>query len=302
MPTRRAALVALAAAVGLLLFWQGDDVVALGRRRLAHRADRRWWAWSTAWWRTSPSDLVVQRRHPPVVVAGRTVDRGVDRPLRCPPGAHGARGRPAGARACGPAPRRFRVRVPPGARRGSPRSCAPLRRGRFDIDHLTVRIEGRLGLGARQRDVALRDRAAGPPAVPLRRGGRAAHTAGPDPRGGDALGPGPGRWHGVRAAPRVRPRRRVPAHRLDGHRPHRHTRSCGPTGPSATSGCSCCWTTAGSWPAGSGASPRGARHGRGDDAHRRRHPARRPLRPRGLRPRRARPWCRRPGTPTSSAG
>jgi uncharacterized protein (DUF58 family) len=33
---------------------------------------------------------------------------------------------------------------------------SPLRRGRFDIDHLTVRIEGRLGLGARQRDVALR--------------------------------------------------------------------------------------------------------------------------------------------------
>ncbi len=59
--------------------------------------------------------------------------------------------------------RRCGRRVPPGRWSAAARdrratvatTLRPLRRGRFALDHLTVRIEGRLGLGARQRSVPL---------------------------------------------------------------------------------------------------------------------------------------------------
>jgi uncharacterized protein (DUF58 family) len=49
--------------------------------------------------------------------------------------------------------RRFRVTLPPGGVARVNTTVSPLRRGAFPLEHLTVRIEGRLGLGARQRRV-----------------------------------------------------------------------------------------------------------------------------------------------------
>jgi uncharacterized protein (DUF58 family) len=47
--------------------------------------------------------------------------------------------------------RRFSGAVPPGARLVGTASLAPARRGRFDITDLVVRVDGPLGLGAKQR-------------------------------------------------------------------------------------------------------------------------------------------------------
>lgn len=49
--------------------------------------------------------------------------------------------------------RRLRRRVPPGARLTGATAVAPSRRGRFAIDQIVVRVDGPLGLGARQRVV-----------------------------------------------------------------------------------------------------------------------------------------------------
>lgn len=50
-----------------------------------------------------------------------------------------------------PSTRRLRGTVPPGARLVGTATVAPTRRGRFDVVDLAVRVEGPLGLGARQR-------------------------------------------------------------------------------------------------------------------------------------------------------
>ena len=121
----------------------------------------------------------------------------------------------------------------------------PLRRGRFQLDRLAVRIDGRLGLGSRQRRVPISTTLAGASAVPLHGGGRAPDPPGAHPRGRHAIRPRAGWRHRVRAAARVRPRRRVPPDRLDRHRADWASRSCARTGRSATRACSSCWTTAG---------------------------------------------------------
>lgn len=153
MPTRRTALVALVAAAGLLAY-RGADVVPwvvaaslTGLIAAVGLLD--------GLVGTSPSDLVVQRRHPPVAVAGRrsTVEWTVRSDARRALTVHVADQLAPSLRA---GARRFRVRVPAGGSAVVSTTISPLRRGRFEIDHLTVRIEGRLGLGARQRDVALR--------------------------------------------------------------------------------------------------------------------------------------------------
>ena len=152
LPTRRAAVVALVAAVGLL-FWQGEAVnpwvvaaVVTGGILLVSLID--------SLVGTSPSKLAIQRRHPPVVVAGRDAELtwGVRsearRSLTVDVADQLAPSLRAGAR-------RFRVKVPPGGSASVSTGLSPLRRGRFDIDRITVRIAGPLGLGARQREVPL---------------------------------------------------------------------------------------------------------------------------------------------------
>jgi uncharacterized protein (DUF58 family) len=103
---------------------------------------------------TSPKQLIVERRHPPVVVVGaeatitwviRSESR---RSLRVHVADELAPSLQAGAR-------RFSVRIPAGDQARVTSTLRPLRRGRFPLGRLTVRIDGRLGLGARQRDVPL---------------------------------------------------------------------------------------------------------------------------------------------------
>jgi uncharacterized protein (DUF58 family) len=51
--------------------------------------------------------------------------------------------------------RRFGGAVPPGARLSATTTLRPARRGRFDLDAVTVRVPGPLGIGARQRTVSV---------------------------------------------------------------------------------------------------------------------------------------------------
>jgi uncharacterized protein (DUF58 family) len=152
LPTRRAAVVGLAAAVALLS-WQGEEVppwlvagLVSGGILLLAAVD--------AMVSTSPGRLVVQRRHPPVVVAGRTADLNWNvssefgRTVTVDVADELAPSLRAGSR-------RFRVKVPPGGTAAVSTTIRPLRRGRFELDRIAVRIAGPLGLGARQRDVPL---------------------------------------------------------------------------------------------------------------------------------------------------
>jgi uncharacterized protein (DUF58 family) len=103
---------------------------------------------------TAPAQLVLERRHPSVVVVGRPAEvvwvlrSRSGRTLRVQVADTLAPSLRAGAR-------RFRVRLPAGGTARLTTTVRPLRRGRFELDRLTVRIEGRAGLGARQRDVPL---------------------------------------------------------------------------------------------------------------------------------------------------
>jgi len=152
LPTRRLALVAAVCAVALLAYPREDlPVVAVvgivtALVILVGLFD--------ALWGTSPRLLTVRRQHPPVVVAGKeaTVQWEVrstsTRSLRVSLADELAPSLRASAR-------RASVRVPPGGTARVTARIRPLRRGRFELEHLTVRIEGRLGLGARQREVPL---------------------------------------------------------------------------------------------------------------------------------------------------
>ncbi len=142
----------LVAAVALL-FWQGEDVspwlvaaLVTGGILLVAAID--------ATVSTSPGRLVVQRRHPPVVVAGRTADLewSVSSEFRRSVTVDVADQLAPSLRA---GSRRFRVKVPPGGTAVVSTRIRPLRRGRFELDRVSVRIAGPLGLGARQRDVPL---------------------------------------------------------------------------------------------------------------------------------------------------
>lgn len=152
-PTRRAAFVALVLAVALLAY-PGAEVPVLtsvavlaGVLVLVVVLD--------ALVGTSPRQVVLTRRHPPVVVVGHPatlrweVRSESRRTLRIEASDEVAPSLRAGSR-------RFSVRVPPGDVAHVSTTIRPLRRGRFPLDHLTVRIHGRLGLGSRQRDVPLR--------------------------------------------------------------------------------------------------------------------------------------------------
>jgi uncharacterized protein (DUF58 family) len=152
LPTRRLALVAAVLAVAMLAYpggpvdvWLATGVVT-GVLVLLALVD--------ASVGTSPGLLLLRREHPPVVVAGREatlswqVSSSSSRSLRIAVADDLAPSLRARVR-------RFSVRLPPGGTATVSTTMRPLRRGRFPIDHLTVRIEGRLGLGARQRRVPL---------------------------------------------------------------------------------------------------------------------------------------------------
>ncbi len=153
LPTRRAAIVALVAAVGLLGY-RGAPVApwaaALAVTALVVLA-----ALADALLGTTPAQIVLQRRHAPVVVAGResTIEWSVRSESSRRLTVHLADQLAPSLRASA---RRFRIRAPAGSTVVVSNTFTPLRRGRFELDLVTVRIEGRLGLGARQREVPLR--------------------------------------------------------------------------------------------------------------------------------------------------
>lgn len=104
---------------------------------------------------TDPSTLEVRREMPPVVPLGSTagiswqVRNPSDRRLRVSVADELAPSLGAGSR-------RFGGTVPGGGRLLADTTISPSRRGRFDVGELVVRVEGRAGLGARQRTLARR--------------------------------------------------------------------------------------------------------------------------------------------------
>jgi uncharacterized protein (DUF58 family) len=152
LPTRRLALVAAIVAAGMLAYpggtvevWIAAAVVTLALVVIGLL---------DAAIGTSPKVLVLRREHPPVVVAGREAT------LRWEVRSESSRSLRVGV-ADDLAPslrarvRRFSVRIPPRGTAAVSTTVRPLRRGHFPLDHLTVRIDGRLGLGSRQRRVPI---------------------------------------------------------------------------------------------------------------------------------------------------
>ncbi len=103
---------------------------------------------------TRPRQLVVERHHPPVVELGReatmtwVIRSDAKRTLRVQVSDSLAPSLHAGAH-------RLDLLIPSGGTARTSTRFRPTRRGRFALDVLTVRIVGRLGLGARQRSVPL---------------------------------------------------------------------------------------------------------------------------------------------------
>lgn len=152
-PTRRVAFVALALAAALLAY-PGDDVPVLASVA-AIAAALVALVLLDGFFGTSPAQVVLTRRHPPVVVVDHEapitweIRSESPRALRIEAADQLAPSLRAGSR-------RFRVNVPAGDVVRVSTTMRPMRRGRFDLDHLTLRIHGRLGLASRQRDVPLR--------------------------------------------------------------------------------------------------------------------------------------------------
>jgi uncharacterized protein (DUF58 family) len=153
LPTRRLAIVAAVLAVVLLAYPGSQVDVAVTVLALA--AALVLLALVDAAVGTSPRQLLVGRTHPPVVVAGREAtvtwelrseSRRTLRVSLADDLAPSLRARV----------RRLVAKVPPGGSVRVSTTIRPLRRGSFPLEHLTVRIEGRLGLGARQRRVPVR--------------------------------------------------------------------------------------------------------------------------------------------------
>lgn len=100
------------------------------------------------------SRITVTRRHPPVLVMGTQatmewdVRSDLDRSVRV------MIAEPL-APSLGAVSRRFMLTVPPRSTVEVTTELRPSRRGRFELDHMTVRLVGWLGLVTRQRDVPL---------------------------------------------------------------------------------------------------------------------------------------------------
>lgn len=153
VPTGRAALVAVAAALVLLAYPGAPLNVFAGAGAVTVLVLMLVLVDSLLG--TSPGRLELQRRHPPVVVAGRRVELEwsvrsfAHRTLRVELADHLAPSLRASAR-------RFRVKIPPEATVTVTTTLEPLRRGHFELDRVAVRVLGPLGMGARQREVPLR--------------------------------------------------------------------------------------------------------------------------------------------------
>ncbi|MBS1837094.1 MAG: DUF58 domain-containing protein [Actinobacteria bacterium] len=165
LPTRRAALLAVLVAVVLVGF-PGDDVDVLVSVAVITTAIVAVVVLD-ALVGTSPGRLELRRQHPPVVEVGHeaaltwTIASDASRRLRI----HAADDLAPSLHAVS---RRLRVDVPGGDAVRVSTAIRPSRRGRFEIGHLTVRIDGRLGLGSRQRSVPLRTVLRVHPAFPSR--------------------------------------------------------------------------------------------------------------------------------------
>ena len=149
VPTRRLAVVAAALAV-VLLALPGRSVLPVLWFNVALLAV----ALVDALRAVDPRTLEVTRELPPVLTLGATGE--VRWSIRNPAG------RPvrvAIADQLAPSlqavTRRLRGVVPSGARLQGVTSIRPRRRGRFDVRSLVVRVDGPLGLGARQRTLAI---------------------------------------------------------------------------------------------------------------------------------------------------
>jgi len=149
VPTWRLAAVAAVAAI-VVLAWPGGGLAPLlwvdGTLVLVALAD--------ALRAVDPARLEVHRDLPSVLALGGTGE--VRWTLRNPTG----RSLRVGladelAPSLQAATRRFHTRLPAGARAVGTTTVAPARRGRFDITDMVVRVEGPLGLGARQRALAV---------------------------------------------------------------------------------------------------------------------------------------------------
>ena len=144
VPTARLALVAAVASLVVAAF-PGDSTTGLlavnGLLLVVALAD--WW---TA---PRPSSVPVERRLPGIVALGQQADVSW---TVTNPGA--GRVRLSLADELAPslrvANRRIAMAVPGGARATATTTIRPSRRGRFDVRELAVRVEGRLGLAARQ--------------------------------------------------------------------------------------------------------------------------------------------------------
>ncbi|MET0727033.1 MAG: DUF58 domain-containing protein [Acidimicrobiales bacterium] len=146
LPTRRlAAVAALASLVALALPGHGLLVPLLVLNGLI-----LWVALVDALVALDPQLLEVERRLPPVLVLRSAGEIGWS--VRNP-SARRLRVALADelAPSLGASTRRLRGVLPPGARLVGTAALAPQRRGRFDVRDLVVRVEGPLGLGARQR-------------------------------------------------------------------------------------------------------------------------------------------------------
>jgi uncharacterized protein (DUF58 family) len=164
VPTRRTALVAAALAVVVLLL----PVDGLLGVLLAVNGLLLVVALVDALLAVDPARLVIAREVPPVVVLGGTGELGwsvrnpTDRSVRVSLADELAPSLHAGTR-------RLRGTIPPRAILRTTTTLAPARRGRFALRHLSARVAGPLGVGARQRRLERPDVLRVHPAFPSRK-------------------------------------------------------------------------------------------------------------------------------------
>lgn len=163
VPTRRTAAVAVALALVVLVIPNDGLLAVLVAANLALLVI----ALVDAALAPDPTRLEVRRSLPPVLALRGTGDLAwsvrnpTDRSLRVALADDLAP-------SLGATTRRLRGTVPPGATLRGTSALHPSRRGRFEIRHLVVRVEGPLGLAARQRRIERADVLRVHPAFPSR--------------------------------------------------------------------------------------------------------------------------------------
>lgn len=163
VPTRRTAAAAAGLSLVVLLIPRDGLLVVLGVTNLALLVV----VLVDVALAADPARLTIRRSLPPVLVLRGTgelvwsVRNPTDRPLRVAL----ADDLEPSLRAT---TRRLRGTIPPGATLRGTTALQPSRRGRFELRHAVVRVEGPFGLGARQRRIALGDVLRVHPAFPSR--------------------------------------------------------------------------------------------------------------------------------------